>query len=388
VLNPWRRDCSYSCKELAGVGVAFKLVSAIARARGLPEGSEMRFLDLVCLGTVGDVVPLLGENRLFVWHGLLRLPKSKKTGVTALLRAAGINGAVGARQVAFGLAPRINAAGRMEHAQAALRLLLTEDEEEARRLAAYLCEQNERRREQEQQTLAEAEELVAREVDLSREKVIVLAAEGWHPGVIGIVASRLVERHHRPALLIALSDGQGKGSGRSIEAMNLWAALTECAPLLTRFGGHHYAAGFGIAAERVPELRRRINEVADATLSMEDLIRKIAADAEAGLEELSAEAVGELSRLEPCGMGNPTPLLITRRLQVVEATQMGGGLHLSLRLREESGRVAAAVWFGRGALLERFSSGAVVDVCHRPRLDEWNGEVRVRLYVEDVRASG
>jgi len=385
VLNPWREDCPYPFKDLAGVGVAFKLVSALARGRGLPARAELRFLDLVCLGTVGDVVPLLGENRLFVQHGLLRLPKSKKIGLTALLQAAGCGGEISAREVAFGLAPRINAAGRMEHAQAAVRLLLTRDPEEARQLALHLCEQNDRRREQELQTLTEAEELLAREVDLDREKVIVLAREGWHPGVIGIVASRLVERHHRPVLLIALSDGMGKGSGRSIAALNLWEALRECAPLLTRFGGHRYAAGFGLAAERVPELRGRINEVADRCLTGEDLVREIAVDSEAGLDELSPETVAELNRLAPFGMGNPAPVLVTRALRVMEARPVGNGLHLSLRLREESGRVVEGIWFGQGARSEQLAAGAAVEVCYRPRLDEWSGEVRVRLHVEDMR---
>jgi single-stranded-DNA-specific exonuclease len=384
-LNPWRPDCDYPFKELAGVGVAFKLVSAIARARELPEGAEYRFLDLVCLGTVGDVVPLLGENRLFVRHGLLRMPKSKKVGVLALLAASRVSGEVGARQVAFGLAPRINAAGRMEHAQAAVELLLTQDLAEAKRLAAGLCEQNDRRRAEEQQTLEQAEEMVAREVDLSREKVLVLASEGWHPGVIGIVASRLVERYHRPALLVALSDGMGKGSGRSIAALNLWEALQECAPVLTRFGGHRFAAGFGIEAARVDEFRRRVNEVAAGRLTMDDLVREIAGDAEAQVSELTIDAVSELNQLEPCGMGNPTPLLITRGLRVTEVTQLSGGLHLSLRLREESGQVMEAIWWGRGAMAEKLSPGDVVDVCHRPRVDEWNGNVRVRMIVEDVR---
>jgi single-stranded-DNA-specific exonuclease len=388
VLNPWRPDCPYPFKELAGVGVAFKLVSALARARGLREGEELRFLDLVCLGTVGDVVPLLGENRLFVRHGLSQLPRSRKVGVTALMAAAGIAGPVGARQVAFGLAPRINAAGRMEHAQAAVRLLLTRDQAEAEELAAYLCQQNDRRREQEQQTLAEAEELVGCEVDLSREKVIVLASESWHPGVIGIVASRLVERYHRPVLLIAVSDGQGKGSGRSIAALNLWEALRECAPVLSRFGGHHYAAGFGVAAEGVAELRRKVNEVAESRLSMSDLVREIGIDGEAKLSELSPEAVSELNQLEPFGMGNPAPIVVTRGLKLCDASVVGNGAHLSLRLQEATGQMIEAMWFNQGALGERLTPGAVVDACHRPRLDEWNGSIRVRLYVEDLRLSG
>ena len=385
VLDPWRADCAYPFKDLSGVGVAFKLVTALARRRGLPEGAELRFLDLVCLGTVADVVPLVGENRVLVHHGLQQLPTSRKTGITALLKAAGVVGEVQSRHVAFALAPRINAAGRMEHAQAAVRLLLTSDPEEARSLAALLSEQNERRREQERQILEEAQRLVAEQVDLRRERVIVLASETWHPGVIGIVASRLVERYHRPALLIAVSDGMGKGSGRSITAFNLWAGLRECAPLLTQFGGHHYAAGFGIEATRIPALRERVNEVASACLGMEDLVRTIAVDGEVALEELTVEAIREMGELAPFGMGNPPPLLVTRGAEVAEVTAVGDGSHLTMRLRSQAAPTGVGgVWFRRGEELAHLRPGAIVDVCHRPRLDEWEGRVRVRLFVEDM----
>jgi single-stranded-DNA-specific exonuclease len=397
VVNPFRADCSYPFKELAGVGVAFKLVSALARRLGVPEGRELRFLDLVCLGTVADVVPLLGENRVLVQHGLLQLAGSRKVGLAALLEAADVRGQVGARQVAFGLAPRINAVGRMEHAQAAVQLLLTSDEAEARGLAAQLSEQNERRRAEEQRILGEAEQRVAEEVDLGQDLVIVLGSETWHPGVIGIVASRLVERHHRPVLLIAVSkggvpgapavDGEGKGSGRSVAAFNLWAGLRECAHLLTRFGGHHYAAGFGIAAKHIPALRQRINEVAAESLSAEDLVRTVTADGEVELAELSLDSVGELGKLAPFGMGNPAPIFVTRGLAVEDTRAIGDGSHLSLRLKPRDragGPWMQAVWFRRGYLFDHLLGGTPVDVCYRPSLDEWEGNVRVRLVVEDV----
>ena len=390
VLDPWRSDCGYPFKDLAGVGVAFKLVSALARARGLPEGTELRFLDLVCLGTVGDVVPLLGENRLFVQHGLERLSNTRKVGVRALLSAAGLAAgkAVGARQVAFGLAPRINAAGRMEDARAAVTLLLTQDAEEARQLAEALSEHNTRRRQEEQQTLGEAEKMVSEGVDLSRERVIVLGSETWHPGVIGIVASRLVERYHRPALLIAIQDGKGKGSGRSVAGLNLWEALRECASCLTRYGGHRYAAGFGVEADQIGELRRRINEVSAERLAMDDLVRHIETDAEAELGEIGQEEVSELNRLAPFGMGNREPVLVTRGVRVEDATRVGDGSHLALRLRDEQGTGAGAIWFRQGEQGARLPAGAKVDVCYRPRLDEWNGRVRVQLQIEDVAVHG
>lgn len=389
MLNPWRADCEYPFKHLSGVGVAFKLVTALARRQGIHEGHEHRFLDLVCLGTVADVVPLLGENRLFVQHGLRQLPSSKKTGLAALVKAAQLTGEIGARQVAFALAPRINAVGRMEHARDAVNLLLTADPEEARRLAEELSEQNERRRQEERETLEEAVGMVEESVDLGREKAIVLGKEGWHPGVIGIVASRLVERYHRPTLLVAISDGEGKGSGRSIAAFNLWEGLRECSELLTRFGGHHHAAGFGVRAEDLAALRARFCEVADRRLEMDDLAPSFEADAEAELGELTQEAVQELQRLAPFGMGNPAPTLVSRKLRIVEATQVGGeGAHLALRFADEMGRTVGGIWFGRGALREAALKAEVVEVCYRPQLDEWNGRVRVRLMVEDMRGGG
>jgi single-stranded-DNA-specific exonuclease len=386
VLNPCRDDCGYPFKDLAGVGVAFKLVAGLARARGVPEGDELRFLDLVCLGTVADVVPLLGENRLFVQHGLRRLATSRKVGIRELMRAAkvGREPPVKARDVAFGLAPRINAAGRMEDAEAAVRLMLTGDLGEAQALATQLSEHNEARRAEERKTLEEAEAMVASGVDLDREKVIVLGSEGWHAGVIGIVASRLVERHHRPCLLVAIADGIGKGSGRSISAFNLWEALRECAPALTRFGGHRYAAGFGIEATRMEELRRRINEVAEERLSADDLVRQVEIDAEVALEDLTLKAVDELNRLAPFGLGNPTPMLVARGVRVDEVRPVGDGSHLSLKLRGEGGGAVDGIWFRSGALREELESGGRADVCFRAQADEWNGTVRVQLHVEDV----
>jgi len=230
---------------------------------------------------------------------------------------------------------------------------------------------------------------VAEEVDLGRDRVIVLDSEGWHPGVIGIVASRLVERYHRPVLLIAVSDGLGKGSGRSIDGFNLWAGLRQCSSLLTRFGGHHYAAGFAIPADRIPSLGARINELAAACLTPDDLVRTITLDGEAESSELSLESVSELNRLAPFGRGNPPPLFVIRGLQVGEVKTVGNDSHLAMRLLPRPLLASptpsvGAIWFRAGHLASRVPVGARVDVCCRPRPDEWNGNLRVRLYVEDM----
>ena len=292
--------------------------------------------------------------------------------------------------MAFVLAPRINAAGRMEHAQAAVKLLLTRDATEAEALARMLSEQNRLRREEERQTLAEAEELIDRQLDLSREKVIVLAREGWHPGVIGIVASRLVERYHRPALMIAIAEGVGKGSGRSVAALNLWEALGECSSLLIHYGGHHYAAGFGLSSEQILPLRRRINEIADAALSWDELVRTVELDGVAELAELSVEAVGELNRLAPFGMGNPRPLLVSRGLTLEDVRAVGDGSHLTMRLRSDPKHWIGAVWFRQAEFKQRLtdSGRGTVSVCYRPQLDSWNRSLRVRLQIEDIALAG
>ncbi len=402
VLNPWREDCCYPFKELAGVGVAYKLVTALGQARGLSDDQALVFLDLVCLGTVGDVVPLLGENRLFVQQGLERLARGRKAGIAALIEAAGVGrgGRLSSRDVAFGLAPRINAAGRMEDARAAVRLLLTRDPAEARSLAAELCAHNEARREEELRTVEEAEEMVASGVDLSREKVIVLGSDRWHPGVIGIVASRLVERHSRPVLLIAISDGMGKGSGRSTGAFNLWEGMRGCADLFTRFGGHRYAAGFGIEPRLIPELRERMGLIADRVLTPGDLVRRIEFDAEVEADDLTLAAAEELERMAPFGMGNPAPLVVMRGLRVREVSRVGDGSHLSLRLAGTAGDTLGAIWFGGASLVERHAGassgghqkepavGQLVDLCFRPRMDDWGGSRRVQLQVSDIALRG
>jgi single-stranded-DNA-specific exonuclease len=273
----------------------------------------------------------------------------------------------------------------MDHAEAALRLMLTRDEDEAESLAAHLSEQNERRRQQERETLAQARAMVEAEVTLDADKVIVLASEGWHPGVIGIVASRLVEIYHRPVLLVAIIDGIGKGSGRSVGGLDLWKALTRCDALLTHFGGHEYAAGFGMMPEDLGALREQINQVADEYLSADDLVRHVTIDLAAEFRDLTPEALSDLNRLAPFGVGNPTPVLVTHGARVEKAENVGReGSHLSLWLAGGDGRRMGAIWFGGAEAGGKLQTGASVHVCYKPRLDEWQGRARVRLHVEDI----
>jgi single-stranded-DNA-specific exonuclease len=391
VINPKRRDCPYPFKELAGVGVAFKLLCGLASRLGLPPEAPFHFLDLVALGTIADVAPLLGENRVLVKHGLELMNGSRKEGLRALAREAGISTSrrITSGQVAFGLAPRINAAGRLDHAQAGVRLLLTQDEAEASQLARELSARNAARQQEEGRTLDQAQAMLAADAQAASSKVILLAREGWHPGVIGIVASRLLQRYHRPCLLVALDGSVGKGSGRSLPAFDLWEALHSCRHLLTRFGGHPLAAGFGLEAARVPELREAMNELGERRLAESDLVRSLEVEAAVHPAALSRQVVEELQSLAPFGAGNPVPVLSCSGVRVASVSRVGGeGRHLRLLLvgdSENRGQLKA-MWFERGELAERIPVGGEVDLCFTAQLEQWRGETSVWLRVLDVSA--
>ena len=391
ILNPGRPDCSYPFHHLAAVGVAYQLVSALSLTLGIPRQAPYRFLDLVALGTVADVVPLLGENRILLREGLRCLRQTRKVGLQALIQVSGLAPSrLGSHQIAFVLAPRLNAAGRIEHAEAAARLLLTTDKEEADRLAADLDRHNLQRQEEEGRTLEEAEAMVTESVDLDRDWVIVLAREGWHVGVVGIVASRLVDRYHRPALLIALEQGAGRGSGRSIPDFHLWNALDAAREHLQQFGGHAMAAGVTVSEDQVPGLRRALNDHAREHLRPEALEPTIVFDAWAQPSELTTEVVSHLNTLAPFGAGNPTPVLASRDLTLRGVDPLGANAdHARLRLAESArGGSAEAVWFDCADFINRLTVGQKVDVCFVPEIDEWRGGSSVRLRVRDLVVGG
>ena len=388
VLNPKRADSRYPFRDLAGVGVAFMLLRAVCQARGVSPQATIHFLDLVTLGTIADVAPLVGENRLLVRHGLPQLtPLNKKAGIAALLRAVGVRERATCVDVGYHIAPRLNAAGRVAHAAASLRLLLTADLAEADALAQQLCEHNTARKEEEARTLEEALAMVEA-LDLSREKILVLASTTWHAGVIGIVASRLVERYHRPATLIAVQDGIGKGSARARAPFHLWEALEECTPLLRRFGGHRVAAGFEVAEEQIPALRAALRAIAERTISEDDLLPLIAVDSWVELADITTGFVREVEQLAPFGMGNPTPIFAVSDVEVQSCIRRGqDGSHLSLTLRSGPGaRPLSAIWFRHGALHPRIPVGARIDAAFTADLNTWQGITTAQLVIKDVMA--
>ncbi|MGH7615958.1 MAG: single-stranded-DNA-specific exonuclease RecJ [Gemmatimonadaceae bacterium] len=385
VLNPKRPGCPSPDKDLAAVGVAFKLAMALTAAVGGNQNEVLKMLDLVALATVADVAPLRGENRVFVRYGLKLLNDPKRPGIRAMIRAAGLEGReLTAGRLGFILAPRLNAAGRLGSALRGVELMLSASDSVANPIARELEELNATRQEIDRATLEQAREKVL-QMDLSSTYGIVLAEQGWHPGVIGIVASRIVEEFGRPALLIALDGGEGKGSGRSISMFDLHGGLSQCRDLLTRFGGHKAAAGITIAADRVPEFAARFNEVCASQLTLDDLVPELRVDLELPLERADAELETLLRYMEPCGVGNPSPLFVARGVTVAAPPRVVGKDGLKLVLQANGRELVALAW-GMAPRAAEVEAGAAIDIAFRLELDTYRGETRLQARLADFRA--
>jgi single-stranded-DNA-specific exonuclease len=384
VLNPRQEGCEYPDKDLAAVGVAFKLALALAKQLGKNDAFIWAMLDLVALATVADVAPLRGENRVLVSYGLRMLSETRNIGMRAMIRAAGLQGKLmTAGRVGFILAPRLNAAGRVGHAMRGVQLLMSSDEHEANSIARELEELNARRQELDHQTLEEAREMIDAMLIPSETYGIVLAKEGWHPGVIGIVASRIVEIYGRPAVLIAIDGDQGKGSGRAIHALDLHAALGKCSELVLRYGGHRAAAGITIERSRIDDFARRFNEVARSMLKPEDLIPEVRIDLEIGIDGANEQLEKLLRHFEPFGMGNPSPVLVARGVHIVAPPKLIGRDGLKLRLSAGRGELEAIGW-GFADRAAEFDTGTPVDVAFRLERDDFRGESRLQARIADI----
>src|SRR5947199_2338172 len=378
------RPSEYPFPELCGTGVVYKLGQALF---GVDSEIPKRHLDLVALATIADVVPLLDENRSMVIAGLRALARTQKPGLQALMRSAGVDpAAVDAGAVGFRLGPRINAAGRLGHPRAALELLLTDDAGEARRLANELEELNRERQAVEARIFREAAAQVeAWPAELRARRAYVVAGEGWHEGVIGIVASRLVERFNRPVVLIAGTDGDWKGSGRSIASFDLHGGLGACSTLLERWGGHRAAAGLSIKPENVEAFAEAFAEHAAGLLVEEDLqaVTHIDAVVPRGTR-LTLELCAELERLAPFGLGNPEVTLLAPGCELGELATVGEGKHLRFRVRRDGRDAGGAIAFGQGTELDRYRRAGRYDVAFRLQENRWNGTVAPQLVVRRV----
>jgi single-stranded-DNA-specific exonuclease len=378
VINSHQPDCTYPCRDLSGVGIAFKLAQAL---RGLENVEE--HLDLVALGTVADVIPLKGENRILVKHGLRKLAGTGKPGLRALMEVAGIkDGKVTTERVAFMLAPRLNAPGRLDSAEMSLRLLLAESEEDALSLACELEKNNRRRQVVQRRILKDAHRKVEEELE-ELPSVIVLADESWHPGLVGIVAGRLAEDYCRPAILIAMDKDKGKGSARSIEQFHILCALRECRQLLRSFGGHSQAAGLVIDRKNFASFRERMEEIGKTRLAGMELLPRLRVDMELSLSEITAGLIEEISCLEPCGSGNAEPRFLSRDVRVM-CPRVVKDKHLKMVV-SENGKGVPAIGFGMGKYMDRLDKGGKVDIVYSPQINRWNGLEEVQLRLEDIK---
>ena len=390
VINPKRHDCSYADKNLAGVGVALKLVQALClkagRASWIPG-----FVKIAAIGTLADVVPLQGENRVIAKLGLGLLSAGPhKVGVRALLDVCGLTGKeIDSYHIGFVVAPRINAAGRMSTPDIAARLLLAGDEgmaTEARELAEQLDAENVRRRQEEAEIVAQAKQAVETDLDIGSRTVIVVAGDGWPRGVIGIVASKLVDPFHRPAIVLSVEDGVAHGSCRSIPAFNMLGALESCAELMIKFGGHKQAAGLTIDATRIRDLRMRVNEYADGCLGPDDLRPRLWIDGALAFRSINAQVTSELASLAPFGAGNPNPVFRTSGVEVVDGPRCIKERHLKMAFKQDGRILRGIAW--RASERESFVTEhkAAIDLAFSLEQDTWNGEKYLQLSIADFKA--
>jgi single-stranded-DNA-specific exonuclease len=392
VINPKRADCTYPDKYLAGVGVALKLVQALC-TRSSHENWLPGFVKIAAIGTLADVVPLVGENRVIAKLGLEMLTRGPhKVGLRSLLDVSGLSGkTIDSYHISFLLAPRVNAAGRMSNPDIATRLLLANDEtlaDEARALALQLDAENIRRQEEEAAILAAAKKVVQTDPEIGARSVLVVAGEGWHRGVIGIVASKLVETFHRPAIVLSIEGDTAHGSCRSIPCFDMLGALERCASRLLRFGGHRQAAGLTLESAEIRRLRLEINDVADEVLGPEDLMPRLRIDGDLGFRSITGDVAAGVAALAPFGAGNPRPVFAARGVEIVDGPRKLRERHLKMALRQDGRIFRAVAWRAaeRHEYLEEHRSA--VDVAFSLEQNQYNGETYVELTLADVRRSG
>lgn len=378
VINPKAAGSGYPYRDLAGVGVVYKLCQALTGSR-LEED-----LDLVALGTIADSVPLTGENRVIACEGLRRIAGTRKVGLRMLLESSGIgNKALRPDSVSFILGPRINASGRMDTADVAFNLLSSVHAHEAQGLAREIESFNRQRQRVESAIMEEAQDMISREINFRDHQIIVLAKEGWHLGVLGIVASKLVDKFNRPVILISVSEAGCRGSGRSVRNFRLFDGIASCSDLLENFGGHQHAVGMVISRDNINDFKNRINEYARRSLVLDDLLPRICVDMELGLADITDALIRELESLEPFGEGNPKPLFLTRGLRLKGEPRLLS--KDTLKFWVTDGRIThQAIGFGMGKYLEKLCGMEQFDLAYNPRIDKWLGQESTILEVEEI----
>ena len=386
ILNPKREDCEYPFKGLCGGGVAFKLITAIGNELNIPLTDYEEIIPLITLGTAADVVPIKDENRVLVHHGLNILENLEKPGLKTLLELAGLKGHISVGQLVFSIAPRINAAGRLGDANRAVELLVTDDQDKARLLAKELDNENKRRQMIQQAVVDEALLKVNAEADLKNENALVLANAGWHPGVVGIVASKIKEEFNRPTIIIALENGSGKGSARSVAGFDLYEALTACKTHLDGYGGHPMAAGLTLSNQKLEDFKKAFINFANERLTEENLQATLTLDSEIALQDITPRFMEFLDKLSPYGPGNMRPKFAIRNAEIAGAPKVIGktGEHIRFKIRQGL-KSYPAVGFGLSNKYEMLITGQPVDIACVVETNEWQGNTSIQMNVRDIK---
>jgi single-stranded-DNA-specific exonuclease len=385
-LDPKQPHCAYPYKELSGCGVGFKLLQAFCRHHDLSEEKLFHYLDLVAISIASDIVPITGENRILTFYGLQKINERKRSGIKALIEVSGFKKDLTVTNLVFGLGPRINAAGRIKHAKASVELLISATDDIALEHAKEINEKNLLRRELDGSTLTEAIALIEEDEQLISAKSTVLFKSDWHKGVIGIVASKCIERYYRPTIILTESNNKATGSARTVEGFDLYEAICECSDLLEQFGGHTHAAGLTLKIENIPAFVRRFEEVVSKRILPEQLIPSLHIDVELPLDVLSEKFYNILNQMAPFGPGNMSPLFRTNGVQPLKIRLLKDE-HVKFCVKQENGLELEAIGFGMAEYFPLVQSGSPLDICYSLDMNEFNGERRLQLMLKDLKAS-
>ena len=383
VVDAKRKDNTYPFRNLAGVGVVFKLIQAIGTRLKLDEKKYLKYLDIVCIGTISDIVPLVDENRVIVKLGLKLVKQTKNLGLREIIKSSGYN-QIDSNTISFGVAPRINACGRMGHQEEALKLFLETEEKEVNQLTQKLNEYNKIRQETEKKIYNEAVEEIEKE-KLYNKNTIVIMKKNWHHGVIGIVASKITELYFKPSILLCEEEENAKGSGRSIPGFDLYEALTNCKEHIDRFGGHSMAIGINIKKDDFEKFRNKIENIAEEK-NIREIVPILKVDAQIYLDDINKEMVGSLKELEPYGEANKMPIFVFRNLKIDSIRALSEGKHLKLTLKDNK-NIVNAIGFNLGELANEYRIGDKVDVAGNLEINTFNGVENIQINIKDIMKS-
>ncbi len=385
ILDPKREDCGYPFDGLSGAGVGFKLVQATLARLGLPAQVAYKYLDLLAISIASDIVPIIDENRILMWAGLDRLRTEPRIGIQALMNLIRLpHSELDTKKIVFSIGPRINAAGRMGDASAAVRLLIASDELEAKLMARELEGINAKRRDTDTTTMNEAVQQIEEQLNMDRISALVLFDANWHLGVIGIVASRLVDQYHRPAIMLSEVDGKIKGSARSIRGFNIYEAIRECEDLLEQFGGHEYAAGLTLKDGALQEFQKRMNSKAIEELSGSSFEAELLVDAELQLSDIDGKFWKLLLQFQPFGPANTKPIFVSNGLKVVGVPSIVGNGHLKLRVQQGDSPVFDAIGFNMHEFMPKVRDGKLFNIAYELEENTWNGNTALQLHLRDI----